>query len=520
MLRSFSAVPGASGAVTLPESQAQEMGYYDEWGDYIPSVPPEHVKLAKSLEAVNYRKATEEEGKEHTHCYGCRFYQWGLCHLVEGTIEADDLCNLYTPDVKTYPDMTMYAAAGAESGAYALFLRPALFAANSEEPVEGVYTPPEWFDYYPAPGVFYHEVYGDIVITPEGNQAIVDNFTQAIFQDELPIDCEHDLESSGAVGYIQEMRIGERGQVEARAEWNSRGLTLLGDKRFKYFSPQLWPSWSKPEDPDTIYTNIAIGGAICVRPFFNQRHLTPLVATAGGALDLVDLTTGQVSEADTLPRKPVSVIRLSPVSARQVPTPQEVPMEGQETKTATNVTTAAPVTSPANQFSAAEVQAFQAFQAAGGAEAFTRMQGELTQAREATDTLRKERRSDRFKAIVLGREGSSDGAPWTGSVEYNVKMLEHLADTSAGGEESDLFKSHLEVKQAEASAARGSKIFSEVGHGSRPEQIGGTATEKRDALLNQYSADGLSDVEAAQKLSKEHPDIYRAAAREIGREVN
>lgn len=503
---------------TVPTTDEASRFFYDEWGDWIGyAVPPDHVKLAK--DETSYRDATDEEREARTRCYDCRFYQWGACHLVEGTIEADDVCSLFKPGVQTTPDrvQSLYSATGTE-GAYALF-QPFAYAAEGEAD-EASPVPPEWFDYYPAPGRFFHDLYGEIVITPEGNREMVDNFTAAVFQDRIPIDCEHDLESSGAVGWITEMRVGDRGQVEARAEWNERGAALLTGDRFRYFSPHLWTSWKEPVN-QTEYQNVAIGGAICVRPFFNQNHLTPLVATADGGLDVVTRAQERpvAATAGTAPAgRSVSVITLTPVTTRQ--REEEVPVMGNQPgevgTTPANVTTAAPAKPESAQFSQADVQAFQQFMAEGGPAAFKALQAKAEKQEETITALRTDARRERFTSMVRGESGPDEGAPWVGAVDHNVLMLEHLADTS--GEDSDLFAAHLETMRAGAKEARSSVTFSEIGSSKRP-ALGQTAVERRDQMVQGFIAGGMTEADALNKLATEHRAVYEAAVEELSERV-
>jgi hypothetical protein len=64
--------------------------YYDDMMA-APSGMPAGPKLLKSNENVNYRNA----GDVGTRCGVCRFYEGGSCRLVEGTISADDTCDLF-----------------------------------------------------------------------------------------------------------------------------------------------------------------------------------------------------------------------------------------------------------------------------------------------------------------------------------------------------------------------------------------------------------------------------------------
>lgn len=133
---------------------------------------------------------------------------------------------------------------------------------------------PEWIHYLPAPGSYRHPAYGELLITPDSNSRIVNNFAARVYGQDLPIDAEHQTKMSGALGYIREMRL-TAGGVEARIEWTERGRGLLRTGQFKYFSPEYYEWWQDPVD-SRVYQNVAIGGAVTTRPFFKERVLKPL----------------------------------------------------------------------------------------------------------------------------------------------------------------------------------------------------------------------------------------------------
>ena len=69
----------------------------------------EPTKLAKASPVAKYREAAEGATER---CGACRFYDFGRCNLVEGTIAATDVCDLYQPPLKaSLPEATTYSAA-------------------------------------------------------------------------------------------------------------------------------------------------------------------------------------------------------------------------------------------------------------------------------------------------------------------------------------------------------------------------------------------------------------------------
>src|SRR5574337_1340633 len=108
--------------------------------------------------------------------------------------------------------------------------------------------PPATIQVLPKPGVYSHPKYGKFTMTPEMIQKFVDNHNQHVYQEQIPIDVEHQSKLSGAVGYFGEMRLidGGKGGAEADVNWNERGKQLIQSDAFKYFSPEWFDEWADP----------------------------------------------------------------------------------------------------------------------------------------------------------------------------------------------------------------------------------------------------------------------------------
>jgi hypothetical protein len=74
----------------------------------------------------------------------------------------------------------------------------------------------EWVQFLPPPGTYQHVLYGEMDLSAEKYQHIVANFASGVYGQTLPINCEHDMPASGAVGYIADMRIAADGSIEVR----------------------------------------------------------------------------------------------------------------------------------------------------------------------------------------------------------------------------------------------------------------------------------------------------------------
>jgi hypothetical protein len=139
---------------------------------------------------------------------------------------------------------------------------------------------PEWMPYLPTPGVYSHPSYGSVDLSTEAVSRYVSNFNAGIYgQQNIPVDLEHDLPASGAMGYMRELRTNEDGSVDARVEWNDRGKQVIAENRFSYVSPTLREAWTDPVSL-TTHKNVAVGAALTTRPYFKEASLRPLIVAS------------------------------------------------------------------------------------------------------------------------------------------------------------------------------------------------------------------------------------------------
>lgn len=352
---------------------------------------------------------------------------------------------------------------------------------------QGFADAPEWFHFLPTPGVYTHPRYGKVSITKERNARFVSNFKAGVYQPEIPIDAEHDIKSSGAVAWVKDMRQLPDGSVEARAEWNERGKALMTGDRFKYFSPEIWDSWTNPVTGEVVQ-DVAVGGAICVRPFFKHGSLRPLVASEGALWAYSE----QAGDDEGRP----AVVALE---AFDVEMEQEPDVADENTQANPQAMTEAQIT--------AKFAELEAARAAAAAEAKVYA--------EKVEALEGDARRKRFSDMAQGRGGASDGARWYGDIEKHVAFMNTLATTF--GEDSDEFKHYVATEQAHAEQLKASGIFSVVGRagdGSAPgawERIKAMADELRKADAN------LTIDAARQRVMEENPQLYTDYEREQGR---
>lgn len=442
--------------------------------------PPQHVlghegmlemKLEKASSAVDYRVV--EPGANS--CGGCRFYDaiCMACSLVEGSIDPAWGCNLWAAPLSSqgpapaYPADVMAADWSEHGGQFQIF-------------VEASDLNGEWIPYMPKPGKYQSPRYGEINITPEMNQALIDSFTQEVYQKHIPLDAEHETKLSGAIAYIRGMRMNGDNSVDISPEWTPRGTTLVSSGQFKYVSPEFFPTWTDPAT-GTVHKNVVAGGAITTRPFFKDKVLRALVQSSedGGVL----IAPEQASEGDQ-------------TVAEQDPTPVTLTeaQVDEKIKQASEAATAAAV----SQFTEKIGELQEQVKAAE-----TLAAAEKT-AREAASTrlaeMEKSARELRFKDLIAGRGGEGDGAAWPGDSSKNLSTLVAMAE--ALGEDSEAFKDHVENQRAIAAQSAEAALFSAVGStASLPSTNEPSA--RLEALVDRKFAEAKTKGEA-----KTRPQVY------------
>jgi hypothetical protein len=149
---------------------------------------------------------------------------------------------------------------------------------------------PEWIPGLPKPAVYQHPTYGAIDMSEAARDEIIANFNTNVYQRDIPIDIDHDITTSGAAGYIREMRVNDDGSTDFRAEWTDIGKRMIEADRVKYVSPEYMREWTDySTDPlhPTVHQNVLVGHALCSRPFYKEAALRPLIAASEEeALDL------------------------------------------------------------------------------------------------------------------------------------------------------------------------------------------------------------------------------------------
>ncbi len=441
--------------------------------------------LPKIDERVNYRPSPDvpEEGVEPAEyagviaCGTCRFYKWGSCQIVEGTIEADDVCDLHSPAPLTIipinVGVTMSEACGADGGsARLLYELPKTFAEASD-----------WIPVLPVPGVYTHPSYGKIVISRDRNQRFADNVNTHVYGQDLPVDAEHNLKASGAMGYITELRLNPNGSADGRVRWNDRGRQALSEERFRYFSPEWLETWTDPLTTQ-VHKDVLIGGALTTRPFFKDTALRPLIASESGILAAMRAWSADDG---------VDAMVADPLRREAGEPRQEEPGMGDQPKT----------------FTLTEEQYQQFTEAAAKAAKLDEVEGQLQSYAERVAAMEAENRRQKFTDLVTGKGSANDGRRFFGDPARHVQMLEILAEKF--GEDSEPFKLYVTQQQEAATAIQArdqtSNLFAEIGSARSGET---SAMARYQAAINdlRQKDPSLSVAKAGDLVLQADPQLY------------
>lgn len=126
-------------------------------------------------------------------------------------------------------------------------------------------------------GEWDHPMYGPMKIGQKEVAEFKHNFDNNV-RLNLPITAGHDNGMSGgelpAIGWFKDIMERADG-LWGVVEWTEKGMSLLKERAFKYFSPEFYEDY---EDPETqkMFGHVLVGGALTNKPYF--KELTPVVA--------------------------------------------------------------------------------------------------------------------------------------------------------------------------------------------------------------------------------------------------
>jgi hypothetical protein len=484
--------------------------------------------MPKADQRVDYRQGGTQENR----CYDCRYYLYGACALVEGVIEASWVCNLYTNPPEVFPRASdeSGALAACEITQVAAKGRPWRLFTELPAPLTAA-EPPDWIPLMPVPGLYRHPTFGEINLTQDRNERFVQNFNQAVYQSQVALDAEHESKLSGAVAWMDELRLNEDGSVDAHIkEWTPRGQAFMANDAYKYISPEWYEIWQDPAT-GTVYADIICGAALTNQPFFKEGSLRPLVAsTRGISIGWMNPTApGSVPETKT-----ETTVRFRELSRLPTKAQEESKVMSVNPNAPRNDPAAAPAPAPAAASAVVTPQQFNELERRFGelSERFTTTANELATTRQANETLtgqleqattniatmQASERSRRFAEMAMGRGGANDGGhPWIGEVADHVAVLEALAATEAT--EDGPFQRYVRTQRAAAeqthmssqlaASAPGTRLTTEVGSAALSRTSGSARSEADGLIKTMREKDPkLTIAMAEQQLWEANGELY------------
>lgn len=124
-------------------------------------------------------------------------------------------------------------------------------------------------------GKWNHPMYGPIIIEAKDITEFKKNFDAGPRRD-IPVTEGHEsFDEKPAVGWFKELTDKGTGGLWATMEWTPKGMTLLAEKSYKYFSPEFYTEYEDPETRE-IYKNVLVGGALTNKPYFKKMSAVVL----------------------------------------------------------------------------------------------------------------------------------------------------------------------------------------------------------------------------------------------------
>lgn len=165
-------------------------------------------------------------------------------------------------------------------------------------------------------GNFKHKKYGELEITEEMLDAMVDNFKNEIIGREVSFDWNHKAED--ASGWLKDVKI-EDGRLIGTTELTDKGCDSIQKKRYGYFSIEYTDEFENAETGDKFGPAI-LGGALTNRPFISNLKKIEFLLEESGDVSIYRL---QSKEDGNMPDEKKKVKR-EPAKKIEDLTPEEL----------------------------------------------------------------------------------------------------------------------------------------------------------------------------------------------------
>lgn len=126
--------------------------------------------------------------------------------------------------------------------------------------------------------------------------------------------------------------------------------------------------------------------------------------------------------------------------------------------------------------------------------------------RTRLQTMEASERSRRFSDLAMGNGGANDGLRWYGEVDKHVSMMESLA--TAFGEDSEQFKSYVDMQDGNAKRLKDSGVFNEIGVSAagQRETTGSALDDEVKTYMEAHPE--ASKAEATVAVLEAKPELY------------
>lgn len=163
----------------------------------------------------------------------------------------------------------------------------------------------------------YHPAYGNVEITVDMLKSFIKNFNDEVYGIDLSIDYDHEVKE--AAGWYKSLFLSfDEQTLYAAVKWTPKGALSLGDREFRYFSPEFTSNYIHPHS-GVEHGPTLLGGALVNRPFLKMDAIVSLKDKQIKKEDTMD--TIKLSEHNTAIEKKdleIKKLQLSTETAKNV----------------------------------------------------------------------------------------------------------------------------------------------------------------------------------------------------------
>lgn len=166
----------------------------------------------------------------------------------------------------------------------------------------------------------FHPSYGEVDITEKMLQKFKMNFDNRVTGIDISIDYDH--ETREAAGWLKSVFLSYDGQtLLGEVKWTPKGALSLGDREFRYFSPEFMRNYVHPHT-GVEHGPTLLGGALVNRPFLKMDAIVSLKQTSEVEMSTISLKDheAKITEKDT----EIEKLKLSEAGIKKVVEGQKV----------------------------------------------------------------------------------------------------------------------------------------------------------------------------------------------------